>query len=378
MMWTIRRSRLISALHLLDLIPEKVGLSSSEFLWIRGKGSKITIAVASYIMGEVGINGDGKWEGEFFIDRRLFTPFVYASRALKNKALFEFTFHKKQLTVKHGSRSAEFQSQQDIVGYGDLKRILKEKESVVPITDDVRALLTCGQNCAVSDTMVPYLSCVYLRKGSAAIKAYAASDRVYYFGTGDPEKSKLKSSIPFPLQMIRLLTETGLKSVNWIGKYVVLKFDRGVLWQPVSEAAIEKFPLREITKNAKKSETFPVSFTASSRRMSRIMLRLGYYLQGAQRKDWVVNVRGSKGDNLLQVTTNLPGVRFKEWLPIVKHLPASLKVNWPLDSLEPVFGFLVSKTKKQGMVVRVDQKHGVSYITAGKYWLCVTSKQETN
>ena len=84
-MWEIRRSKLISGLNLLDLIPEKVGLSSSEFFKINGSGDKITISVASYIMGEINLVGKGSWKGEYFIDRRVFLPFIYASKELKNK-----------------------------------------------------------------------------------------------------------------------------------------------------------------------------------------------------------------------------------------------------------------------------------------------------
>jgi hypothetical protein len=82
-MWEIRRSKLIAGLDLLNLIPEKVGLSSSEFVWIRGKGETITISVASYIMGEITLVGKGIWpKGDFYIDRRVLLPFIYASREL--------------------------------------------------------------------------------------------------------------------------------------------------------------------------------------------------------------------------------------------------------------------------------------------------------
>ena len=52
-MWEISRNRLIAGLKILELVPEKVGLSSSEFFWFRGKGEQVTISVASYIMGEI-------------------------------------------------------------------------------------------------------------------------------------------------------------------------------------------------------------------------------------------------------------------------------------------------------------------------------------
>src|SRR5271155_3716555 len=111
-MWEIRRSKLIAGLNLLDLIPEKVGLSASEFVWMRGKGDKVIISVASYIMGEITLQGKGTWpKGDLFIDRRVLLPFVYASKELKNKNTFQFEVKKHQLIVRHGNRKAVLDSQ---------------------------------------------------------------------------------------------------------------------------------------------------------------------------------------------------------------------------------------------------------------------------
>jgi hypothetical protein len=373
-MWEIRRSKLIAGLDLLNLIPEKVGLSSSEFVHIYGHGETITLSVASYIMGEITLTGKGKWKGDYFIDRRVLLPFVYASKELKNKNTFQFEAKKYQLIVKHGSRKAVLDSQKDVSGYGNLRKVLKEEESEIPINDDLKELLTCGANCAVSDAIVPHLNCVYVAKGSV-VETFAASDKVFYLGLGD-SKGKVKSSIPFPLFLINLLKEPTLQKISWRGKYIVLKFEKGIIWQSISQEALKKFPLKDIRLHAKRANVLPVSLVVSGRRFSKLMLRLGYYLQAVRRRDWVVRIKGSKGSTTLYISTNIPGVRFDEKISIVDKLKKNVKVEWPLDVLEPVFAFLAQKTKKQGLVVRIDEKHGVSYVTAGQYWLAVTSKKE--
>jgi hypothetical protein len=89
-MWEIRRNRLIRGLEILDMVPEKLGIPSSEFIWIRGKGSEITLSISSYIAGEIKLVGKGKWpvEKSFYIDRRTLLPFVYAAREIKDKHTF--------------------------------------------------------------------------------------------------------------------------------------------------------------------------------------------------------------------------------------------------------------------------------------------------
>src|SRR6266404_9357298 len=104
-MWEIKREDLLAGLQILDMVPEKLGIPSSEFFWVRGKGSEVRFSVASYISGEIVIKGKGEWpvHKDFFIDRRVFLPFVYAAREIKNKNLFQFEHKGKQLVIRHGS-----------------------------------------------------------------------------------------------------------------------------------------------------------------------------------------------------------------------------------------------------------------------------------
>jgi hypothetical protein len=120
----------------------------------------------------------------------------------------------------------------------------------------------------------------------------------------------------------------------------------------------------------------PITFTASSRRLSKLMVRLSYYLQAVRRKDWVVFLKGKKGDKVISITTSISGAKFNERINATDKLKKNVNLQWPLDILCPVFEFLGVKTKKLGMIVRTDEKHGTSYLRVGSYWLCITSEQE--
>src|SRR5208337_4869470 len=107
-------------------------------------------------------------------------------------------------------------------------------------------------------------------------------------------QGKVTASIPFPLYLINLLENKSLKEIICAGKYIVLQFEHGMIWQPVSQEAIKDFPLGKIRSHAKIGRSKKITFVASSRRFSRLMMRLGYYLQGVRRKDWVVKINGKK------------------------------------------------------------------------------------
>lgn len=378
-MWEIRREDLIKGLEVLALVPEKLGIPASEFFWVRGEGNKVTMSVASYISGEIELKGIGKWpfKKDFYLDRRVFVPFVNAAREIKNKNTFQFEADGKDLKLKHGSRKASFISQTEVSGYGNLAKVMKEKKSTFPASSALKELLLCGKNCAVSDSVVPELNCVYVAKsnGALAVEAYAASDKVFYLGTGKIE-GKMSKSVPFPLFLINLLNVDGIEEISWFGKYIVVRFERGMIWQPISEEALTSFPLKRIQKHSKSTDALPKSFIVSSRRFSTAMLRLGFYLQAVRRKDWVVKLSGKKGNSTLSITTSIPGSAFVERIDTVDTLRRDVDIEWPLDVLEPVFDFLSKKTKKMALTVRVDAKDHISYIRSGSFWLAVPSKQE--
>lgn len=378
--WSIRRDSLLAKIALLNLIPETLGMPSSEFLWFRGKGSKVKVSLSSYMAGEIELEGKGEWplKHSFFIDRRIFMPWVQASKEIKNKNPFVFSKHKEQLHLQHGTREVLLDTQTNIKGYGNLKHILKDKHSYIPLTDDLKAMLSCGKNCTMSDTMTPELNCVYITKGSKGIgiQAYASSDRVYYLGQGAIKNGKIITSIPFPLMLINLLTVEGLKKVYWIGKYIMLIFEHGRIWQPVSQEALESFPSKHIQKHSIKSDTLPITFAAPSRRFSKLITRLGYYLQGVKKQDWVAIVSGKKKASKIYINSTTAGAKFKEVLLTRNSIKSDFKLQWPVDTLQDVFEFLALKTKKLDITVRVDNKHGVSYIRTGNYWLAITSRKK--
>jgi len=377
-MFQVKRDNLNAVLDILAMVPEKIGIPSSEYIWIRGIDGKIKMSVASYISGESILEGEGHWpfKQDFFLDRRTFVPWVQAARESKDKHRFVFYNKHDQLYLTHGSRIVKFTNQKKIRGYGDLKKIKGSNHSI-PVSEELREMLRCGSNCAVSDTIQPHLNAVVTASKGTSVISYAASDYVFYMGRGKLDRGESISAVPFPLFLINLLDVEGLKKISCIGKYIMLKFKHGVVWQPISEEAHKKFPIDRIKKYVKQSNTLPVTFTTSSRRFSRMMVRLGYYLQSVRRRDWVVTVKGVKGDESIQLRTTVPGVDFKEKISISGKIEETFKIEWPLATLAPVFEFLSKRTKKSPLVVRINHRQKISYVQAGKFWLCVPSRQET-
>jgi hypothetical protein len=376
-MFQVKRSELNQALDVLAMAPEKAGVIPSEYIRIIGKGNKITMSVASYVSSEVTVHGEGEWpfKEDFFLDRRTFVPWVSAARESKEKHRFQFHEHKERLIVKHGTRTAKFNNTHKISGYGSLSRIKKHAHHSLKVSSELLDMLKCGSNCAVSDTIQPHLNCVYTTGKGSRVISYAASDYVFYVGMGKME-GELSNPIPFPLFLINLLTVEGLKSIHCSDKYIFLHFKNGYVWQPISREAISNFPIHRIKTYAKQSKTIPTSFITSSRRFARMIVKMGYYMQSVRRRDWVVTIKGDRKDEFIRLNTSVPGSTFREKLAVSAKLPKEFKLEWPLETLVPVFEFISKRTRKMPCVVRINRRKGISYVQAGSYWMAIPSKQE--
>ena len=379
-MWEIRRNEILKQLDIINMVPAKLGVPSSEYFWVRGKGTKVLFSAASYVGGEISLQGKGNWpfSKDFYLDRKMFLPFISAARELKDKHTFQFDRKGKQLVLRHGTRKVLFDSQEHVKGYGNVHKILKHMDNTISVNEDLKDMLICGKHCAVSDSVVPHLDCVYLQKSGSGvgIKLYSSSTTVMYMGVGKVEDTKLKESIPFPLYLINLLEADGLRKIICAGKYIILQFEHGIIWQPVSQAAVRHFPLSKFKSYVKQGKNKPITFVSSSRRFARLMLRLGYYLQSVRRKDWVVNINGKRNKQSIDINTSVSGVKFSEKINTTDSISKDFKIEWPLNILESVFSYLSRKTKKLGIIVRVDTKHGISYVSVGRYWLALPSRQE--
>lgn len=359
--WEIGRDKLLEPLEVLDLVPSRPGLPSSEFIMVEraGKNGDIIVHLASEVTGTVTLKGDGKWpfEKPFYLDRRVFLPFVRASKDIKTKAPFKFTANEKQLVVKNGKRKAEFDGQPAVQGYGQPPS--GKLVSRIELGNHTRGLIYCARECASADPVTPQLNCVYIQPKGGDVNVFATNQKIVYAAKS---KTKLKSAspIPFPLYLVSLLGSDKLKEVLWKDKYVAITFPHGIIWQPVSAKANKNFPAKDIAKHMASAEKEPAMFTVDARKMASHIIRIIGYLAAVRRQDWALDLTGKKGEREVIVSSTVPQSSFRETLMLDHPCKSSFSLSWPLDMLEPVFDYL-HKKEKGSVTIRAGEK-GISYI----------------
>lgn len=360
MTWSVGRDAFLELCEVMDLVPSRPGIHSSEYFCVDSKKGSPTFAIASEVTGNVLINGNGRWPmvKPFYLDRRVFLPFVFAAKDLTD-APFVFSRKKKELIVRQGSRKAVFTSQEKVDGYGQPPQA--EMASTLELGDKLRGLIYCARDCAADDPVTPQLNCVYIQPNSHSVSVLATNQKILFRGAGIA-KGKIKHAVPFPLYLVRLLGSDKLKEVQWYKKYVALVFRHGKIWQAVSAKALRDFPVKPIRQHMEKTAQGNPVLQVSSKKLSRALNRLCVYLSAVRRQDWSLLLIGKKGTRKLLVRSVAAGSVFNERVRLKKPLPLDLKLEWPLAMMEPVFQFL-SGMQDTVLEVRCDKK-GRSYMKA--------------
>jgi len=380
--WQVSRETLLRTLEILEQVPARLGITSSEFYRVERISNRVTRwTLASDATGSLDVAGTGEWPkpaGAFFLNRKTFTPFVQVAKEIKNKAPFVFKLNGKALIVRHGRRKAVFNSQPTVDGYPE--KLSSNSLNRVELSDHAKGLIYCARDCASGDQLTPELHCVYVQPRKNSIHVFARNQRVQY-------RASFKTTIdvpeafPFPLFLVTLLESKYLKAIEWKKGLLVLQFPGGEIWQPVSSKAIN-FPYDSVAMHMAEGSRKTVLFRVESRRLALALQRLGLYLQAVKREDWLLHLRGKKGETDVQLSAEIAHVRFNERVLVDGVIGEDFTLDWPLDQLVPVFEYVGQKNRKLWLEVRLwkaKTKSGkrvlASYVKTGDVELVIPSKR---
>lgn len=373
-MWTADKADVLTMASVVDSIPSRPGLPTSLFFQVEPKKKNVSFKITAEATAEVMLPGDGHWPQSetFYLDRRMFLPFVLAAKDLQNDHPFEFTAKEKQLVVRNGKgRVGWFDCNPTIHGYGFPHK--SDSVSVLQLDDKLRGLIYGARECATADIVTPQLNCVYIEPTKSGVEVLATNQKLMFRGVIDT-KMKVRTHIPLPLQLVQLLGSPELQQVRWKEKSVELVFPNGRIWQSVSHQARKSFPADVIRKYMDEGNKAPVVFKVPSKRLAHVLDRLCFYLTSVRRQDWSLKMSGKKNEHWLTLTTNVATSRFQERVKLDRPLKVDVAMDWPLDMLEPIFAYLNTQ-KDVSMTVRVN-KLGRSFVQSGPISLVIPRKKK--
>lgn len=364
-MWYVASEHLFQMMKRLDWVAQKPGVPPSEFFRLTPQKHAVQVDIAGEVYASFTINGEGDWpfEKPFYLDRRVFLPFVFAG---KPESVFTFDKKHNALLVINVDRRGCFDSQPNVPGYGLLPK--QEMKVKVELDERARTLVRCAHSCAASDMSTPHLNCVYVKPAKDSVYIYASNQKILFQAKSGWE-TPCRVPVPFPLNLIDLLDNEGIKEIQWVDKVVALRFDNGYIWQPVPAKAIKEFPVDSISKYF--GTGGKAGFTADVQDFAAVLARLGSYIAAASRQDWVLKITGLESATSLTLSTEIAQSSFVESISVAK-LQEAVTIEWPLGLLLPLFEFL-GKKEKGKMQVQFDK--GRSYVTLRDIKLLIAARK---
>lgn len=346
----IERDKLLNAIAVLDLVPQITGIPSSDYICVTPKKSGIELALASSVSGVVRLKGIQMAQGVFYIDRKLFVPFVQIGKEWKGNFRIQLTEDK--LMVRQSSRQAEFLLRKDpISGYVGWKDRSGLKE--ILLSEELRKMLLASSRCATGDPAVPHLNCVYIGG-----KLVLSTNLISLFVGMRQKEDSLR--FPFPVGVIPLLGDALVKAVGVENDRVILDCGCGYVEGTISAVAQKSFPKKDVVQKIQKARTWPLLAKISAEKLSKILSRLTRYLTSVKREDWSVELTISNGQ--VKATVQVQQGRFEEKITLDNER-AEGTVRWPLELAQAVVEYMA--TNGETIKIRVDETKNTPYLLSG-------------
>lgn len=373
--WEIRRDALLEAIRLLDLVPSQSGIPSSDFFLVTsGTDGQVWMCTAGGAVANVRLDGTGEWpfQKPFYLDRRIFTPFVSTFRGIKNKNPFEFSkTGNNDLRVRCGRPFEDFSAQPSIMGYGDTPKLAKATKLEIP--DGLLALIKCAADYAASEAESPHTSCVYLLPQAKYLEIMATNQKILFRARYKGSKWPVGDPIAFPLPMLSVIGAEGLRKLVWSRPNVFAQFSKGLIWQSTSAQASKDFPEGDIAEMMGRGQKLSVAFRVNAVKFARVIERLSLYLQYVRKEDWVLNITGSKGSEQIFLVSRLPHAIIHEQVRVSEPLVSNFKFDWPLDQLGSLFKF--ASSGEDAVEVKLEPDQGMSYVKCGPIQVAMSTRR---
>jgi hypothetical protein len=351
----VDRDALINAIEVLNLVPQQAGIPTSDYIRFTLHKDSLEMSLASVVVGMARVPGKFadflRHIPEFFLDRRLFLPFILAGK--KRKAGFRIGFNPDNIFVRQGAREALFaMNAEKVSGYGQWTDISSLKE--IKLSQELRNMLLASIECATADPSMPHLNCVYI--GDTLV--LASNQTVLFVG-----KSKKASGMkfPFPVGIVPLLSSVLVKGVGVEGDKVILDCGCGFLEGMVSAKTKTDFPRKTIESVVEKGSKWPLLVNLPADRLHAMFGRFIGYLSGVRREDWLVKLEIT--GKTVKATVKINNGKFDEALELDHPAKLDGTVEWPLDLVAPVIEYMASTGTE--ISVRTDNVKKTPYLLGG-------------
>ena len=373
----IDKARLIQAVKILDLVPARPGIPSSEFIrfaeYTSGSGGHgILMSLSSDAYGNMFVpcDMDETFAKPFYIDRKALLPFLFMNehnnRRVKgrvHKDTISITKEKVEgssvLTFRIGRRKISLTAVPKVSGYSDPPDIEGRK---VDLSTKQKHMINCALGFASTDQGLPQLMAVAISDNGFIL---SSNDRTIF--VGKTKKTEKHDGFLLPLFALSLLSHAEVRYLRINKEGVVIHFKNGTIMQALPAQALKSFPHKRIMAVGAKDiqEVFNVN---AGKLCSRLWTFSGFM---SASKEKLVQLVGTT-DGKLTIRGTVSHAKVSDFL-YVSDLRHDFEMAIPLEMVMPFLEFL--KQDDQDLSFRFSDKTNTPYYLVSKYATLVLARK---
>lgn len=315
---------LVEAASILDHVPQRTGIQSSEFIRFVCKKGVLEMALASDLIGVAKVPVEEAEDFTFFVERKLFMPFVMAAKGKDKPLSLALADEGKTLTLKDGRRTGKWAALDVMKGYSSADG---QKETKLEIKEALIGDLRLAAKYASLDQLAPELSCVWL--DATAGRIYSTNKFSVFMG----QVKSIKEGGPIPAAFPDLLDAGAEIRVGLGGARI--SYPSAYLYQAFNSKSLEAFPKDAIVKTMKAAKAWKARVTLPTKKLLEILSRLAGYVSGASSDETIIRVEAKAGDPFLRLKTGSSAGAFTEALKIMTGPEEDWSADWLLVSIKP-------------------------------------------
>jgi len=357
----ISKARVIEAVKILDLVPVRPGIPSSEFIKVENSGQGVRLSLTSDAVGSVYVPGSEVYDvfaNPFYIDRRVLMPFLFQSETGRSDEVV-VERDKDVVEFKIGRRKLKLDAVPKVAGYGEITR--DESAVMIKFDDQQRELMLCALAFTPTEQGgLPQLQCVCLT-GS---KILASNDNLIFVGNSG---NTIANDLMMPLLLVGLLVEPSLREITAMKDAVAIEFKSGKIMQPLPSQALKDFPKKKILDIAE-SDRIEETFNVEATKFLKVLERFAAFMQSV--KDKLIVLSGKEDDTVIKIFGIASHAKVSDSFSAIR-ITRDFKCEWPVDSIMPYIAFLAKS--QLNLSAKFDDKS--PYYLRSKVSLLVVSRK---
>ena len=324
------------AVRVLENVPVKPGIPSSEMIRLQRTKAGLKMSLASEVSGVAELKLDGNWnlKDSFFVDRKILSPFVLsASKKQEVSIVLASKGDTNVASIKIGRRSLKLVNGVITAGYIDVPT---EKMRKIKFSPGTKKLIELARYFGSTGNELPQLECVYVSSDGYVM---SSCDTLVFCGK---DNAGFGDQLHIPLASVPMVCDSQIQGIFTTKQALIVDYGYGTLIQAFPSRIKKDFPAKRISKMVLDSND-PTVGVFDATKLVELFKRFNRYL--ASVSDKYVTFTGDKSDALVKIKAEAGTAIFTETVRKGVTVKKDFEFKLPLEGVAAFINHAAERSK---------------------------------